>query len=81
MNDPECQQQGYADSYLSYKDQYEEAVRKSIVFIKKSQKLQVSGKYSENSDDYLYKHFKLISLIKSVSRIFDFSTDQFLEDN
>lgn len=61
MNDPECQQQGHPDSYLSYKDQYEEAVRKSIVFIKKSQKLQASGKYSENSDDFLYvlmfRHF------------------------
>ena len=57
MSDPECQQQGHPDSYLSYKDQYEEAVRKSIVFIKKSQKLQASGKYSDNSDDYLYKYF------------------------
>ncbi|CAO1426333.1 unnamed protein product [Diamesa serratosioi] len=53
LNDPECQQQGFADSYLSYKDQYEEAVKKSVVFMKKSQKLQASGKYSENSDDYL----------------------------
>lgn len=42
MNDPELQDK-VATSYLSHKEVYEEAIRKSTVTLKKLKQLQVEG--------------------------------------